>query len=488
MAFVINNSNIHRLVNNYINYRDLLPKALRDIPIGEWDVSRVTDMSLLFFNRGDFNEDISNWDVSRVTNMERMFRGATSFNQNIGNWNVSRVTNMTGMFMGATNFNQDIGNWVVSRVTNMERMFRGATSFNQNIGNWNVSRVTNMGGMFDRAESFSINPNWTIRPGTNTQNMFSNTAIRIQQPPQPHQQAPQGRAFEIHNAFPEMNFNKFMGIVKDENKKFKINLKDPDYPLTPIIFYISKSKTLDSDEKPKLTSDLNGQIKRLLNSYLDTYPEKKGDVMEMIQFVINQGPEYIDPYTRFLVFDCLNAYGPGGTSCTKGVYERIFLINKNVLPTLCGGGGGGDEVSQSAASTTLFSGRKCKKVYPDLLDCFYPDVDIEGLFGEWYEINTLEEGNQSPLANASPEERKEDFRNFVLRKNDKANPEKINEYIEKNKAIFDTLIIYIGFGKRTRRYRRTRRTAKKYSIKRRHSKRHIKPLRNKGRIIRQKLR
>ena len=55
--------------------------------ISTWDVSRVTDMSNLFKNKDNFNEDISNWDVSNVTNMERMFY-TTRFNQPIGDWDV----------------------------------------------------------------------------------------------------------------------------------------------------------------------------------------------------------------------------------------------------------------------------------------------------------------------------------------------------------------------------------------------------------------
>ena len=43
-------------------------------PIANWDVSAITDMSDLFFNRGEFNADINSWDTSSVTNMEAMFR------------------------------------------------------------------------------------------------------------------------------------------------------------------------------------------------------------------------------------------------------------------------------------------------------------------------------------------------------------------------------------------------------------------------------
>ena len=72
-------------------------------PIGEWDVSAVTDMSALLchFNVNKlkclagaerFNGDISKWDVSRVTNMQAMFFNAVSFSQTLcGAWRDSKA-------------------------------------------------------------------------------------------------------------------------------------------------------------------------------------------------------------------------------------------------------------------------------------------------------------------------------------------------------------------------------------------------------------
>ena len=53
--------------------------------------------------------------------------GAISFNQPIGNWDVSSVTDMSSMFYNASSFDQPLGNWNVSNVILMENMFYGVT-------------------------------------------------------------------------------------------------------------------------------------------------------------------------------------------------------------------------------------------------------------------------------------------------------------------------------------------------------------------------
>ena len=61
----------------------------------------VTDMSELFLDNGDFNQDIGNWDTSNVTTIHRMFRVASSFNQDMGSWDTSNVANMESLFDNA---------------------------------------------------------------------------------------------------------------------------------------------------------------------------------------------------------------------------------------------------------------------------------------------------------------------------------------------------------------------------------------------------
>jgi hypothetical protein len=75
-----------------------------------------------------------------------MFQGSV-FNQPIGDWDVSSVTTMEVMFQNATPFNQPIGDWNVSSVATMENMFAETDSLS--IANRKKIHA-----------AFSSNPNW----------------------------------------------------------------------------------------------------------------------------------------------------------------------------------------------------------------------------------------------------------------------------------------------------------------------------------------
>ena len=55
-------------------------------------------MNGLFYDMGNFNEDINSWDISNVESMNYMFFKCTNFNKPLNNWDVSKVENMDSMF------------------------------------------------------------------------------------------------------------------------------------------------------------------------------------------------------------------------------------------------------------------------------------------------------------------------------------------------------------------------------------------------------
>lgn len=107
-----------------------------------WDTSNITDLSGVFYNAKNFNQDISKWKTSNVTDMSVAFYGAKKFNSPLNSWDTSKVTTMRSMFYGAEEFNQDISSWKTENVTDMAFMFYNAKKFKKSIKNWNVSKVT----------------------------------------------------------------------------------------------------------------------------------------------------------------------------------------------------------------------------------------------------------------------------------------------------------------------------------------------------------
>jgi len=143
--------------------------------IGNWDTSSVTDMSLMFNDADSFNEDISTWDTSNVTDMSFMFNDTDSFNEDISTWDTSSVTDMRAMFRNTSLFNQDISSWDTSSVTDMRAMFQNASLFNQDISSWDTSSVGNMRAMFFRASSFNQDiSSWDTSSVGNMRAMFQN--------------------------------------------------------------------------------------------------------------------------------------------------------------------------------------------------------------------------------------------------------------------------------------------------------------------------
>ena len=98
----------------------------------DFDLSNVTDMSVMFEDATNFNGDISGFNTSNVTNMADMFAFATSFNIDISSWDVGSVTDMRFIFYNATSFNQDLSGWDTSSVTVSWDFDQGANAWQSN--------------------------------------------------------------------------------------------------------------------------------------------------------------------------------------------------------------------------------------------------------------------------------------------------------------------------------------------------------------------
>jgi len=157
---------------------------LNSLPLAEWDISGVTDMSDLSKDCGStgcgsywyyvaFNADLSSWDTSSVTDMAYAFYHARSFNSTLEAWDVSRVTSMNSMFSHCTHFNSPL-TWDTSSVTTMEYMFSRCKRLNSPLY-LDTSSVTTMKYMFQDAylfESSSI-ASWDVSQVKSMESMFT---------------------------------------------------------------------------------------------------------------------------------------------------------------------------------------------------------------------------------------------------------------------------------------------------------------------------
>ena len=133
--------------------------------VGGFNVSACSNFIFMFrssnsFNNGN-NASIGSW-ILKTTGfipMDAMFQNAYPFNQPIGSWNVSRVTNMRLMFSNSA-FNQNIGSWNVSNVTNFSGFMDTKTPANLSAAN--LDAIYNGWGSLP-----SVKPNTTSPLSTN---------------------------------------------------------------------------------------------------------------------------------------------------------------------------------------------------------------------------------------------------------------------------------------------------------------------------------
>jgi hypothetical protein len=207
----------------------------------------------------------------------------------------------------------------------------------------------------------------------------------------------QGVAFEIHNAFANIKFDKLMEILRAGIGSAR-NFKDREFPLMPLVRNIENNNNLTPEKK----RELSGKIERIFEtlSQYQNYRASIPYIMDAIQYILMQPQEVIDAYIDTFITDCLKAYSTGrGESCVKGMYERVFMSFRDTMSTICL-----DQIQGTGAAPL------CKPEYVEIFKCFYEDIpadELNNLSKDWY-------GERSEAAESmSPENRIEDFVSFV---------------------------------------------------------------------------
>jgi uncharacterized delta-60 repeat protein len=166
-AFRFNNGNSDGIKNwNTSNVESVQQMFARNHDSNPYSQQYLTDnfgtSSYISLSDTDFNQPIGNWNVSKVVNMSRLFSSNSfgnrnvAFNQNLSNWDVSRVTAFDTAFASANNFNNGGAplTWKATRATVFQNIFENCSSLNVPI-DIKFSKM-NIGTGFNNNQIFAI--------------------------------------------------------------------------------------------------------------------------------------------------------------------------------------------------------------------------------------------------------------------------------------------------------------------------------------------
>ena len=139
----------NRAVKNGLTVTYDTCKSMLTLDIQDFDTSKVTDMSYMFYGLIKLTElDVSGFNTSSVTDMSGMFYHCTKVEElDLSGFNTSKVLEMDYMFYYCSGLTAlDVSSLNTSNVTTMAWMFNSCTKLKQlDLTTFKTSKVTDMG-------------------------------------------------------------------------------------------------------------------------------------------------------------------------------------------------------------------------------------------------------------------------------------------------------------------------------------------------------
>ncbi len=173
------NMNVSRVENMYVMFLNC--HSLTYLDTTDWDTSRVTNMRGVFNKCTTLEEikGIESWDTSASTTMKQMFLQCQALESlDLSGWNVSNVTDTSLMFQFCTALKEvtGTGDWHMPKNTTMKGMFSVCSALESvDVHNWEVPNVTSALQMFTNCTSLVSVPGsekWDFGSVTEADSMF----------------------------------------------------------------------------------------------------------------------------------------------------------------------------------------------------------------------------------------------------------------------------------------------------------------------------
>lgn len=395
-----------------------LPPQFR-VPIGQWDVSRVTNFESLFEEADLFNEDLSGWNVERARNMDYMFAGCTFFNQDLGTWKPRRLTSCRGMFRDCSGFEgKGLNNWgsYLGNVEDMVEMFKGCSRLDTPLDRWRLDSVTDMTRMFRECPQFNSDlRTWRIDLTVPMHQMFDGDfpddhrpRTRMPEGAVVQVRGREGVATEIHKAVAKVNFGDLIPYLRDylgmERPRI-IDYKGLVYKtMAGFVEKIVESGQIKRQQMIDLRRIMTERLERL--QFTDFSPDLLDALYYAIHFAKKQPLPFIAIYVANFITDCVYAYDAVNTanghtmSCEQGVIERTFMT----LGATC------ERISVLMPETDYLGDGN--KVYSDLAKMITatPMFRIPDLILEWYKEHKHGAGLPKELTDSLPQDLKDEMK------------------------------------------------------------------------------